>query len=118
MGCNVDQPQKLKHCVQCSIRLCDDKPDVASFCFECNKYPCARLKQLDKRYVSKYGMSMLDNLDRISQLGLKQFMKVENTRWVCQECGSPICIHNKKCYSCGKQYAIHNSGIQPKSSFP
>lgn len=104
VGCNIDLPQKVNHCFTCSIKNCDQKPGGSSFCFDCKQYPCARLKQLDKRYVTKYGMSMLDNLDKIKKFGIKKFMRAENTRWVCGECGSPISIHNKKCYSCGKQY--------------
>jgi predicted RNA-binding Zn-ribbon protein involved in translation (DUF1610 family) len=51
-------------------------------------------------------MSMIQNLDRIRKIGIKRFMEIENTRWVCPECGNPICIHNKKCYTCGKQYSF------------
>ena len=109
VGCNIDQPRKPKHCLTCRIKFCDQKPGASSFCFDCRKYPCTRLRQLDKRYVTRYGVSVIDNLDKINKLGIKQFMAIENTRWVCQECGGPICIHNKKCYSCGKQYPFHNS---------
>ena len=108
-GCNIDQLQKPKHCFTCRIKTCDQKPGISSFCFECNKYPCYRLKNLDKRYVSKYGLSIINNLDEIKKVGLKRFMEMENTRWACQECGSPICIHDKKCYTCGKQYMFHNN---------
>jgi Protein of unknown function (DUF3795) len=104
IGCNIDGSQKANHCSICSIKACDERAG-ASFCFDCNKYPCTRLEHLDQRYITKYGMSMIQNLDQIKEIGLKRFMEMENTRWVCPECGSPICIHNKKCYICGKQYS-------------
>jgi putative endonuclease len=65
-------------------------------------YPCDKLKHLDKRYRTRYGMSMIDNLYKIKRIGLEDFMKIENSRWVCPNCGNQICVHNKKCYFCNK----------------
>ena len=108
IGCNLDGSQKANHCSICSIKTCDQRSATSSFCFECDKYPCTRLEHLDQRYITKYGMSVIQNLDRIRKIGIKRFMEIENTRWVCPECGNPICIHNKKCYTCGKQYPSPN----------
>lgn len=44
------------------------------FCFECNNFPCKRLKALDKRYRTKYHMSMIDNLNFIKENGLEAFL--------------------------------------------
>jgi len=44
------------------------------FCFECNNFPCKRLKALDKRYRMKYHMSMIDNLNFIKENGLEAFL--------------------------------------------
>ena len=99
VGCNSEGTQKVNHCLVCRIKTCTARPEGAIFCYTCDKYPCRRLKQLDKRYRTNYGMSMIENLEKISDMGLESFMEVENTRWVCPECGSPICVHDKKCYS-------------------
>ena len=99
-GCNVESPQKLNHCFVCSIKNCSEREDGSQFCFDCKKYPCARLRQLDKRYRTKYGMSMIENLNGIRDSGLDRFMEIENTRWVCPRCGNHICVHNGKCYTC------------------
>jgi hypothetical protein len=101
-GCNSSLSQKAKHCSVCHMRNCDNKPEPSSFCYECKKYPCARLKQLDKRYRTKYNMSMIDNLEKIRQIGLQEFVAIENSRWACPGCGNPICVHRHKCISCGK----------------
>ena len=87
-------------CIKCGIRLCKDRK--GDFCFDCDKFPCDRLKRLDKRYREKYGMSEIENLNKIREIGLVEFMKIENTRWVCPNCGNQICVHNKWCYSCRK----------------
>lgn len=96
-GCrNLTKTSKIS-CLNCKIRNCK-----VNFCFECQSYPCEKLKYLDKRYRNKYGMSMIENLNKIKEIGLEEFMKIENTRWICPKCGNQICIHNKKCYYCEK----------------
>ncbi|MEI7726096.1 MAG: DUF3795 domain-containing protein [Bacteroidota bacterium] len=100
VGCNMESPQKINHCFVCSIKNCTERPSGSQFCFACKKYPCIRLKQLDKRYRAKYSMSMIENLNKITESGLDRFMEIENTRWVCPQCGDPICVHNKRCYHC------------------
>ncbi len=104
LGCNGTDEMKAKHCVVCIIRNCEElKASGSDYCFPCKKFPCARLKQLDKRYRTKYDMSMIDNLNRIKEIGIDRFMMVENQRWACEKCGDVICVHNKKCYQCGRQ---------------
>ena len=102
-GCIVKSPQKLHHCYVCSIGTCTKKSPRARFCFDCASYPCLRLKKLDLRYRTKYGMSMIENLNAIEQLGIRRFMKYEIVRRACPVCGNPVCIHNKQCYDCQKK---------------
>ncbi|MEN6379434.1 MAG: hypothetical protein ABFD15_07640 [Methanofastidiosum sp.] len=73
------------------------------FCFRCEKYPCTRLKNLDKRYRTKYGMSMIENLENIKKLGIREFVKNERIRWACPECGGTINVHRWKCFDCGAE---------------
>ena len=35
---------------------------LVRFCYECQNFPCRRLKALNKRYQTKYHMSMIENL--------------------------------------------------------
>ena len=48
--------------------MCKDRK--GDFCFDCDKFPCDRLKRLDKRYREKYGMSEIENLNKIREIGL------------------------------------------------
>jgi len=70
------------------------------FCYECAAFPCKRLKALDKRYRTKYHMSMLENLAFIRDLGMESFLKKEEAQWRCPECGGVICCHNGLCLHC------------------
>lgn len=84
----------------CTLRSCNKRK--WKYCdSSCAFFPCTRLKNLDQRYRVKYGMSMLDNLEQIEELGIRQFVKNENTRWVCATCAELICVHRAQCLNCG-----------------
>ena len=102
-GCWGDNDNKPYHCVACAIKNCDYLEKTESkFCYDCEVFPCKRLKQLDKRYRTKYNMSMIENLENIKKLGLVQFEKNEHVRWLCKNCGGIICVHRKVCLACQK----------------
>jgi hypothetical protein len=71
------------------------------YCYECDTFPCRRLKALDKRYRTKYHMSMIENLQFIKAYNMKKFLEKEEEKWKCPECGGTICCHNGICYNCG-----------------
>lgn len=83
-----------------------DSPELAGseqkFCFVCAKYPRPRLKRLDKRYRTKYGMSMIENLASIRELGLGEFAARERVRWTCPGCGGVLCAHKPERVYCGR----------------
>jgi hypothetical protein len=67
---------KTKGSNNCVIKGCKLLKDTKSgFCYECTKYPCTRLKQLDKRYRTKYNMSMIDNLEYIKEKVLPNLLR-------------------------------------------
>jgi hypothetical protein len=98
-GCRVESSEKAKSCQQCIIMNCDKRS--GAYCFSCDGYPCARLRQLDKRYRTKYNMSMLENLNNIKEHGIRAFVRNETARWSCSECDGVICVHRARCSSCG-----------------
>ena len=104
-GYRGDDSRNPQYVVRCKIKTCEEaKHGKYKYCNECNKCPCKRLRQLDKRYRSKYGMSMLDNLDEIKQLGIRRFIANQKERWVCPECGRLLCVHKPQCLSCGFEW--------------
>lgn len=74
------------------------------FCFECSRFPCDRLKVLDKRYRKKYDMSMIENLRFIKKHGMKKFLASQRKKYRCPGCGGVVCVHDNKCYTCKKRY--------------
>ncbi|NPE29209.1 DUF3795 domain-containing protein [Methanococcoides sp. SA1] len=93
---NSSKCKQIKHCPTF-------ENGKAQFCFECEKFPCSRLKHLDERYQTKYNMSIIENLENIKKFGLKEFVANEKVRWKCPECGGTICVHRGYCHSCGKK---------------
>lgn len=101
-GCRSEEGPASKTCRKCIIRNCDQIVSNASgFCYECPDYPCRRLKNLDKRYRTKYHMSMLKNLESIRKKGLQAFVKQNTEKWTCAECGARLSVHREMCLECG-----------------
>ena len=101
-GCRGDVSLNPGYRVTCKMKTCDEVDHGKfKYCFACDKYPCRRLRQLDKRYRSKYGMSMIENLDEIQRLGVRQFVRNQKERWTCPECGQLLSVHKPQCLFCG-----------------
>lgn len=97
--------KKSEYRNRCRIRNCEPiKSGRIKYCSEgCGKFPCARLKQLDKRYTTRYGMSMIDNLEMIHEFGIRHFIRNEKEKWSCPQCGGIICVHRPACVFCGNK---------------
>jgi hypothetical protein len=101
VGCN-NEGNKPNHCNICSIRFCSEKNgNTYKLCSECRKYPCRKIKDLDKRYKLKYGESIIENFEHINELGKKMFLENQLVKWTCPVCGKLLCVHKKNCLVCG-----------------
>jgi len=101
LGCRSGDKNKPVYCKTCIMRNCTKRK--GPYCNSCKEYPCPRLKRLDKRYRTRYGMSMIQNLDSIKTSGIRAFVKEERVRWACTACKGTVCVHNGYCSSCGKK---------------
>lgn len=77
------------------------------FCYECEDFPCKRLKALDKRYRTKYHLSMIENLTAIRDGGMESFLKSEEEKWGCP-CGGTVSCHIGLCLSCKADFFRNN----------
>ena len=96
-GCNTvvqNRPVSRRRCV---IRLCRKR--TSCFCCDCAEFPCAKLKQLDKRYRAKYAMSEIENLLYIRDRGIRAFLAKEAAKGL--RAGGVVCVHD------GRTYAPH-----------
>jgi len=108
-GCRRISPKpshKSEYRNSCKIKNCEHlSRSGKKYCFDgCAHFPCTRLMQLDKRYRTKYGMSMLDNLKMINDFGIRHFIRNEKDKWMCPECNEMICVHKQVCIYCGYKW--------------
>jgi hypothetical protein len=100
-GCRVYSSDKAISIQRCIIPKCIHLDKTTSkFCYDCEKYPCKRLKQLDKRYRTKYKTSFIENLMIIKEKGIDTFLVFESKRRTCPKCGSGLSIHLANCLIC------------------
>ena len=94
------QRGKVTHCAGCVPRekFCFIKRGCRKlglgqirFCSECRAMPCRNLDRVDRRYRSRYAMSMVENLREIESKGLQQFIVDQETKYTCPKCGDIIC---------------------------
>lgn len=103
---------RISHCIGCRPRnkqcaylkgQCELLPgNKIEFCFQCERYPCERLKRFDQRYRRTYGVSPIQNLEEIRRDGSEAFLRAQLHRNRCAQCGGALSVHNKKCFACDK----------------
>jgi len=104
-GCRMISIDKSITRQNCIIRNCDHLKNKASlFCYECENFPCKRLKQLDKRYRTKYRTSFIQNLETIEEMGITAFLASEALRWTCPGCGAVLSCHRQNCLVCNRDF--------------
>ena len=59
--------------------------------------PCRTLDHLDRRYRERYDMSMVENLKELKAKGMEEFLKNQEERHRCPNCGDVVCVHDGKC---------------------
>lgn len=102
VGCN-NEGNKPRHCTICSIKYCKEKGgEINTKCNLCSTYPCRKIINLDKRYRIKYGESIIKSFERIGEIGIRKFIKEEEEKWKCPQCGNLVCVHKERCLICGE----------------
>jgi hypothetical protein len=89
-----------KNCLHMGDQCRTLREGLVRFCYECADFPCKQLKNLNKRYSTKYHLSMIDNLNTIKEEGIESFLIKEEEKWACPDCGGTICCHNGLCLKC------------------
>ncbi len=93
-GCNDAGQNKPETRINCRLRVCNKR--TGRFCCDCKEFPCDRLRHLDTRYRTRYGMSEIENLEYIRKNGIRKFVAAERKRWICEK--GVFCVHDKNYY--------------------
>ena len=101
LGCAELDPYLKSYRRACTVRNCETiKNSQSGYCYECSNFPCKRLRQLDKRYSTRYNMYPIKNLECIRDTGIQALLEREEKKWRCPECGGVISCHVGFCHHC------------------
>jgi len=104
-GCLVNDVNKPERCKTCVIKMCAAEKGF-TYCYQCSDFPCKRIKNMERSYTKRYGTSLVENSSFVKESGLELFMKQEKEKWICEECGCVVSLHDKECSECGRKYEI------------
>ncbi len=104
-GCRVESPHKPDRCRVCAIKTCAEQKG-RGLCFRCPEFPCVRIKNLDKSYRLRYGVSLIENGRALQKVGIKAFLQADLKHWTCAQCGGVVILHDGLCSECGHKHLI------------
>ena len=103
-GCRAGSVFCSDNAVHCSVHCEKLAAGAFKYCYQCDDFPCSRLMHLDKRYRTRYATSPIDNLKAIKRNGIRRFVRAEDAKWACPQCGQILCMHKPECIACGYRW--------------
>jgi len=90
------------HCQMCNIRLHALNTQNNSRCTDCEELPCYRITNLINMGHYLHRKEYLPNLKKIREMGVQEWVKYEEARWRCPQCGLPMSWYDAECAGCGE----------------
>ncbi|HEX2921025.1 MAG TPA: DUF3795 domain-containing protein [Bacteroidales bacterium] len=90
------------HCQFCAIRKCASGKQTDSRCTGCEELPCYRVTGLISMGGYLHRNEYLPNLKKIHEMGVTEWVKYEETRWLCPKCSLPMSWYDAECSRCGE----------------
>lgn len=98
-GCKFQDETLPNSCRNCKLVACANEKNI-DHGYKCTLSPCKLIKNLDKSYIKKYNISLIENSKIIKENGTEEFLKKEKEKWICKGCKGIISLHDKICSSC------------------
>lgn len=87
------------YCQECKMRLCAaEKPEVTR-CSDCAEFPCSLINNFNDDGI-RHHAEVIDNLRQIQQTGTEVWLKEQQERWSCPQCGTPMDWYARTCFKC------------------
>ena len=93
-GCLSDDP--FMHCRQCEIRACTKKKGYAG-CHQCDEFPCRHIDNFPMAVGKKV---ILRAVPHWRKVGTEKWIRDEEARYICPECGNKVFRGAVKCNRC------------------
>ena len=90
------------HCQMCNIRLHALKTQDNDRCTDCKDLPCQRINGLINMGRYFHRDEYLPNLEKIREMGVQEWVKYEEERWLCPKCSLPMSWYDAECVGCGE----------------
>ena len=113
-GCRARVSEPDKYIRKCVMRACTAEQGL-SLCAECGRFPCARVKSFEKRYLSGYGVSPARDGAFAVKNGAEALFERQLKTYTCPDCGGLIDLHYGVCSECKKQYSLGKERSAPEA---
>ena len=91
------------HCRKCEILDCASKKAPKSkLCSDCSDFACDRITKFNNDGIPHHAEA-LSNLRQVRSMGPKKWAKLEEKKWSCPKCKSPIAWFDPACPKCGEK---------------
>ena len=90
------------HCQTSEIRLCAASRQNVTRCSDCQELPCYRITNLINFGNYPHRQEYLPNLALIQEMGVQEWVRYEEERWRCPQCGLPMSWYDTECARCGE----------------
>lgn len=112
LGCGSDdRQQKRSSKFSCKLRRCAFEEKDVDLCNECPEFPCKKLLDKlprahpgDPRF--EYRVEVLENAERIRQVGVERWLEEQDARWTCPQCGGRVHFYHYRCSQCGIEVSV------------
>ena len=88
------------HCQSCVMRKCAEEKQGVTRCSDCTDFPCSLITDFNNDGRLHHA-ELLDNLRQIRKMGVNKWVKYEEERWRCPQCGLPVSWYDSECARCG-----------------
>ena len=89
------------HCQRCAMKVCAANKEGVTHCSDCNELPCYRITNMVNTGLL-HRAEYLPNLEKIREVGAQEWVKAEEERWRCPQCGLPMSWYDAECVRCGE----------------
>ena len=101
----------FENCRGCRIRSCAESKGI-EFCNTCPEFPCENIERFKSWNLAHHKVA-LHSLEIIKEIGIKEWLKQQEERWLCSNCNHPYSWFEEKCVGCGSE--LFNATAESKS---